>query len=139
MVIISCKECRRKISDTAESCPHCGARQKEATKKVKEYGAITIILIAILLLRIAMNLFFTVTLQTDLERWLYGATAIIYAISFFGVFLKQKWASILVIVFAIIDLILALISGGWSGLGAGVADLTLILLGYLEYKQLSKG
>lgn len=31
MTIIHCAECKNKISDTASSCPHCGARPKAGT------------------------------------------------------------------------------------------------------------
>jgi predicted RNA-binding Zn-ribbon protein involved in translation (DUF1610 family) len=29
MALIKCPECRHEVSDTAETCPHCGYRLKE--------------------------------------------------------------------------------------------------------------
>ena len=37
MALISCPECRRRISETAESCPNCGyTRTLEEVTKIKE-------------------------------------------------------------------------------------------------------
>jgi uncharacterized membrane protein YjdF len=85
-----------------------------------------------------MSLIFTVISPTDIEQWLYGITAIVYIVSLLGVVLKKKWGSILIMIFAIIDVFFAFIVGGTFGLGAGVVDLILIFLGYSEYKQLTK-
>jgi DNA-directed RNA polymerase subunit RPC12/RpoP len=31
MAMTTCKECGKEVSDTAKTCPHCGARQRQKT------------------------------------------------------------------------------------------------------------
>ncbi|RLI98687.1 MAG: hypothetical protein DRP08_07935 [Candidatus Aenigmatarchaeota archaeon] len=58
---------------------------------------------------------------------------ILYGVALVGILKKQRWGLILVMLIAGIDLLVALIIGGASGIGAGVVDLLLLLLGYKEY------
>lgn len=59
MALIKCKECNKKISDTAQTCPHCGfniqKQKEEEQKKIFEKytnGCLLIIVIFILFLLI---------------------------------------------------------------------------------------
>lgn len=49
MALIRCRECHRDVSDTAQSCPHCGYADKQkqsqaaATKTSKELAAVALV------------------------------------------------------------------------------------------------
>jgi len=47
MAIKPCKECGGPVSDKAESCPQCGAKQKKKTSMLAWIGLILLILAAI--------------------------------------------------------------------------------------------
>ncbi|MBU4351618.1 MAG: TM2 domain-containing protein [Nanoarchaeota archaeon] len=47
MAMVHCRECGKKISDTASSCPKCGAHQKDGARKKVNWN--TAIILAIFL------------------------------------------------------------------------------------------
>jgi len=54
MSLIKCKECDKEISDSAESCPHCGGETNLKTKKntlKKNILTVVAVLVGILILR----------------------------------------------------------------------------------------
>lgn len=61
--------------------------------------------------------------------------AVIYIGSLIGVFRKNKWGSIIAIIVAIIDILLAfsLFTGAFA-FGAAAYDVIMMFLGYKEYK-----
>jgi len=38
MALITCKECKNKISDTAKVCPHCGYEKKDFAQSLDDIG-----------------------------------------------------------------------------------------------------
>lgn len=112
----------------------------------KKFEATTIALIVILSVRFLGQILWIISgFMSEMENIDLVSTIIAgsliataYLISLLGVSLKRKWGSISAMVIAGIDLIFALLVGGFSGLGAGVVDIVLIFLAYREYKQLSE-
>lgn len=103
----------------------------------KKFNAITIILVIILLVRLIAQVVSAAASQTGAFLVSFSVFAILYLIALSGVYIKQKWGSILVIALAVIDILFAFIESGAFGFGAGVVDLALLFLGYKEYEQLS--
>ncbi len=104
----------------------------------KKFGVITIILIILLIIRLIGQFASAFLLSADMVYLvIFSILGFAYLAALSGIFIKQKWGSILVMIVAVIDILFAFIMGGATGLGAGVVDLILIFLGYKEYKQLS--
>lgn len=104
----------------------------------KKFGAITIILIILLIIRLIVQVVGAIVTRANIVYLsLFSVIAVLYLLILVGVSMKQKWGSILVMIIAIIDILFALALGGATGLGAGVMDLILIVLGYKEYKRIS--
>ena len=101
----------------------------------KNFGAVTIILIIFLVLRLCAQI---VSAWLQLSNTFVVVTvmcfAVLYAASLVGVVKKQKWGSTLAMVIGVIDILFALALGGAVGIGAGIADLLLIWLGYMEFR-----
>lgn len=47
MAMVYCRECGKKISDTAEACPYCGAKQKNTPAGVKRLNWTTTLIVSI--------------------------------------------------------------------------------------------
>ncbi|MBI2047337.1 hypothetical protein HYT26_04225 [Candidatus Pacearchaeota archaeon] len=106
-------------------------------KRQEKFGAITIILIILLIIRVIFQFVKGFLSADTISLAISSIFGIIYLVALVGVIIKQKWGSILVMVIAVIDSLAAFMTGGVEGLGAGVVDLILIFLGYKEYKQIS--
>jgi ABC-type multidrug transport system permease subunit len=104
----------------------------------KKFGAATIILIILLIIRFIGQFANAFLLSADMVYLVISSIlGVVYLAALIGVLIKQKWGSILVMIIAVIDILFALPIGGAKGFGAGVMDLILIFLGYKEYKQIS--
>ncbi len=103
----------------------------------KKFKAITIILIILLVIRIFSQFFIGFSSANINYLIIYSIVGAIYLIALIGIFMKQKWGAISIMVIAIIDILFVFITGGAAGLGAGVIDLILLFLGYKNYKEIS--
>lgn len=43
MTMTTCKECRKELSDTAKTCPHCGAKQRQKTSILIKVVAVPLV------------------------------------------------------------------------------------------------
>ncbi len=71
MALIKCKECGKEISDSVNSCPHCGYVYKEA-KQMTTKKVITIILILVLtclILSMVLSYLFSVVIPNIQENY----------------------------------------------------------------------
>lgn len=103
----------------------------------KKFNTVTIILIIFLIIRLIGQFIGGFLFADTISQVVFSIFGILYLVALTGVFMKQEWGSILVMIIAVFDILFAFITGGASGLGAGVVDLILIFLGYKEYKQIS--
>lgn len=103
---------------------------------MKQKLTLTVIFLIILLLIRALFQFLTLfqLKEIGLVFLVVSLFAILYVISVVGIYYKQKWAAILVIIIAIVDLMVALTMGGASSVGAGLVDLAILFLAYKEYQ-----
>lgn len=109
---------------------------KKDDKKGKKKNIILIILIALLAIRVIGNFIGAVISPDTFFLAVQAIFAVIYLLALIGTIKRKKWGLILIFIAAGIDLISALFIGGFSGLGAGIVDVVLIVLAYLEYRKL---
>jgi RNA polymerase subunit RPABC4/transcription elongation factor Spt4 len=88
MAIVTCRECSKEISDTASSCPHCGASKLNSigVTSTQKVTAIIIILISIGLLGYAVKL----TGEGKSSGMLVGISVFLIAYAIFHLKAKKK-------------------------------------------------
>ncbi|MBD3253303.1 hypothetical protein GF386_06220 [Candidatus Pacearchaeota archaeon] len=103
----------------------------------KKLGVTTIILIILLSIRIIGQLVIA-ALNWNMPVLLisYLIFSIAYIVSLIGIILNKKWGPIIAIVIAIIDILASLLVGGLTALGAGIYDLIILFLAFIEFKRL---
>lgn len=71
-----------------------------------------------------------------------AATALIYAVSFWGIYKKRGWGYLVALGFSIVDIAFVALAGGLLAgafsLGAVAVDLLILILAILEYQKLRK-
>lgn len=54
MALIKCKECGKKVSDTATECPHCGIELQTTNESTINMGIFDYILIGLIILVLSL-------------------------------------------------------------------------------------
>ena len=113
-------------------------KNKMETNK-KKYDTVTIALIILLGIRLAGQVFFAILSFSDvISLVIYFFTAVLYFIALVGVFMKERWGSVMSAIIGIIDIIFAsVLMVGSTAFGTVIFDLVMILLAYGEYKQVT--
>ena len=104
----------------------------------KKFDFTAILLLVILTIRCISQIIIVLFLSDSaVSAVIFSIFSVVYFIALTGIFMRQKWGLILVMLVAAIDIAFALINGGAEGFGAGVVDLILLFLGYIEYERFS--
>jgi hypothetical protein len=100
----------------------------------KKFDAAAIVLIILVIIRALDQFVIAATNIGTAYGYAYSFTGIIYIVSLVGLLMRKKWGAILILIFAIFDILAAVIFGGVAALGAAVVDLVIIWLAYKTYK-----
>jgi len=107
--------------------------------KIKlKFGAIGITLLILLTLRFIVQVVFSIISADILSRIIFIFLSLIYLSAIVGIIARKRWGIIISVVIAGIDMLSALASGGAGGVGAGIADVLILILSYYTWKSWRK-
>ena len=100
----------------------------------KGFGVATVVLIILVIIRTISQFVIAISSMGTVYEYTYFVTGIVYIIGLVGLFMRKKWGAILILIFAILDILASVSAGGASAFGAAIVDLVIMWLAYLAYK-----
>lgn len=101
----------------------------------RKFNTVTIGLLLLIGLRLVVHLGPALSVQSPAAV----LSFFLYLTPLVGVILRKRWGPVMSAIVGILDLVMTLLYvRGMNTIGAAVADVLLILLSYLDYRQLTR-